>query len=93
MSASGCAAFARGSRHKPTRRAADWLHLAAAPTFAIMAMLTGALGGDQRDMLCTAAAHGSLLGGMVPMYLLMSAFHLRPWLTLISGHEVSDKGR
>jgi hypothetical protein len=25
-----------------------------------------------------------LLGGMAPMYLLMSAFHSTPWLTLIS---------
>ena len=27
------------------------------------------------------------LGGMVPMYLLMSAFHLAPWLKLISGRR------
>jgi hypothetical protein len=33
-------------------------------------------------MLC-AAAHGSPLGGMVTMYLLMSAFHAGPWLTPI----------
>jgi len=25
------------------------------------------------------------LGGMVPMYLLMSAFHSAPWLKLIAG--------
>ena len=34
-------------------------------------------------MLCSAA-HGMPLGGMVPMYLLMSAFHLAPWLRLIA---------
>ena len=66
--------------------AADWLYLAAAPTFAIMALLTGVLGGSP-DMLCSAAQDASPLGGMVPMYLLMSAFHLPPWLKLISSQR------
>ena len=65
--------------------AADWLCLAAAPTFAIMALLTGVLGGGPPDMLCSSAQDASPLGGMVPMYLLMSVFHSAPWLTLISG--------
>jgi hypothetical protein len=65
------------------RGAADWLCLAATPTFAIMALLTGGLGGGQPDMLCSAAHDASSLGGMVPMYLLMSAFHFPPWLKLI----------
>lgn len=34
-------------------------------------------------MLCSSA-HGALLGGMVPMYLLMSAFHSATWLKLIA---------
>ena len=68
----------------PPRYAADWLHLAAAPTFAIMALLTTVLGGGAPDILCAAAGHGSLLTGMIPMYLLMSAFHLPPWLKLVS---------
>jgi hypothetical protein len=63
--------------------AADWLCLAAAPTFALMALLTGVLGG-QPDMLCSAMQGASPLGGMVPMYLLMSAFHAAPWLKLVS---------
>lgn len=62
------------------RRAAGFLHLAAAPTFAVMALLTGVLGGGT-DMLCSAAA-ASPFSGMVPMYLLMSAFHAAPWLKL-----------
>ncbi len=62
--------------------AGDWLTLAAAPTFAIMALLT-ALSGGQPDMLCAALQGTSALSGMVPMYLLMSAFHLAPWLRLI----------
>ena len=35
--------------------AADWVCLAAAPTFAIMALLTGVLGGGPQDMFCSAA--------------------------------------
>jgi len=64
--------------------AADWLCLAAAPTFAIMALLTGVLGGGPPDMLCSASPDASPLSGMVPMYVLMSAFHSAPWLKLIS---------
>jgi len=60
--------------------AADFLYLAAAPTFAIMALLTSIPGDGSPDVLCGA----SPLSGMVPMYLLMSAFHLAPWLKLIS---------
>jgi hypothetical protein len=64
--------------------AVHFLPLAAAPTFAIMALLTGLLGGGQPDMLCSAAQDAWPLSGMVPMYLLMSAFHSTPWLKLIS---------
>ena len=67
--------------------AADWLCLAAAPTFAIMALLTGVLGGDPWDMLCSGAQDASPLSGMVPMYLLMSAFHSAPWLKLVSSRR------
>ncbi len=69
------------------RDAADWISLAAAPTFAIMALLTGVFGGGPMDMLCSAAHGASPLSGMVPMYVLMSAFQLTPWLKLISGRQ------
>jgi hypothetical protein len=73
------------SRNEPAARAAaDWLCLAASPTFAIMALLT-ALGGGEPDMLCAAMQHASPLNGMVSMYLLMSIFHSAPWLKLICG--------
>ena len=65
------------------RHLARWLGLAATPTFAMMALLTAMLGDGAPDMLC-AAGHGSVLGGMVPMYLLMSAFHSAAWLRLVA---------
>lgn len=76
----GSGAIPRDNGNAATIGAADFLYLAAAPTFAIMALLTAVLGGGSLDALCGA----SPLSGMVPMYLLMSAFHLAPWLKLIS---------
>ena len=58
--------------------------LAAAPAFAIMAVLTRFHDGDMPAMLCSATAGRSLLDGMFPMYLLMAAFHSPPWLRLLS---------
>ena len=71
--------------------AADWLCLAAAPTFAIMALLTTVPGGGPLDMLCSAAPDASPLTGMGPMYVLMSAFHAAPWLKLISSRRSSAR--
>jgi hypothetical protein len=82
----GCSSGA--TRYENRRAAAtgvaDWLYLAAAPTFAIMALLTVVLGGG--SSLCSTASASSLTG-MVPMYLLMSAFHLPPWLKLIASRR------
>jgi hypothetical protein len=66
--------------------AADWLGLAAAPTFATMALMAVCLGGGI-EPLCSVTQQSSLMSGMVPMYLLMSAFHVGPWLRLISGRS------
>ena len=65
-----------------SRGAARWLRLAAAPTFAVMALASASPGGQGMGMLCPVPL--SALGGMVPMYLLMSAFHSAPWLKLIA---------
>lgn len=80
--------------------ARGFLSLAASPTFAIMALVTGALHVGPPDMLCAATQHASPLDGMVVMYALMSAFHSAPWLKLISSRrngserpELGDGGR
>jgi hypothetical protein len=62
-------------------RSSNRLYLAAAPTFAVMALLTAVLGDG--SALCSIAST-SPLSGMMPMYLLMSVFHLPPWLKLIA---------
>jgi hypothetical protein len=80
-------AGARSCRERHESTADCLLSLAAAPTFAIMAALTAVDGGGMPDMLCAAAHAASPLSGMVPMYVLMSAFHLAPWLRLISPRQ------
>ncbi len=60
----------------PTR----WLGLAAAPTFAVMALI--AVSDAPPLALCAAGATVLPVDGMMAMYLLMSLFHLPPWLTL-----------
>ena len=57
---------------------ANLLCLAAAPSFALMALLS-AIGGGA-DPICAAGGPGFHAGGMGAMYLMMSAFHLPPWL-------------
>jgi hypothetical protein len=52
----------------------------------LMALTTGILGAGPGYVICPAD-HASLLDGMVPMYLLMSAVHSPPWLKLISSRS------
>jgi hypothetical protein len=52
-----------------------------------MALHSAARGGA--EMLCSSTQDVFAPGGMVTMYALMSAFHLAPWLKLISSHARS----
>ncbi|AEH87725.1 MULTISPECIES: hypothetical protein [Mesorhizobium] len=81
------------SEHIAAPGIADWLCLAAAPTFAVMALLSCVQGGEAA-MLCMGSSPltgpsltSASLTGMPAMYLLMSAFHLAPWLRVISGRQ------
>jgi len=72
------------TRACPVARAlgpAEWLQLTAAPTFAIMALLTG-LDGSPMNNVCPSGP-AAPINGMAAMYLFMSMFHLPPWLKLI----------
>ncbi|WP_291867765.1 hypothetical protein [Bradyrhizobium sp.] len=82
----GCGAVDGENGNAAAIGAADFLYLAAAPTFALMALLTSVLGGASPDAVCSIGS-ASLLSGMVPMYLLMSAFHSAPWLKLIASRR------
>jgi hypothetical protein len=74
-------------REWPKARPDRLLSLAAAPTYATMALLASVLGGGSPNILCSAAHDASPLSGMVPMYLLMGVFHLAPWLKLVAGRR------
>ena len=63
------------------------LGLAAAPTFAVMAGISAV--SAQGVAMCSAASPLAPVNEMVLMYLLMSLFHLSPWLKLLS-HRRSE---
>ena len=59
----------------------SWLVLAASPTFALMALIATI---DAPPLaLCTTAGLMLPIDGMTVMYVLMSLFHLPPWLKLV----------
>lgn len=64
-----------------SRDGATWLSFAASPAFALMAWISA---NDVQAMICVSGPDGLPIGGMRFMYLLMSLFHLPPWLRFIS---------
>jgi hypothetical protein len=68
-----------GTRKRSGIDVADWVAFSATPIFAIMAVLTAAVGSGSMDM------HASPLTGMVTMYSLMSVVHSAHWLKLLYG--------
>jgi hypothetical protein len=76
---------ATGKAHSLLGPAADMvgcLGLAAAPAFALMAWVSAV--GSPRMTICSAASAFAPINDMALMYLLMSFFHLSPWLKLLS---------
>ncbi len=63
------------------RDAAGWIGLAAAPTFALMAWIAAT--DTSRIAICVSASGMPPIDGMAWMYLLMSLFHVSPWLRLV----------
>lgn len=70
--------------------AARLLALAAAPTFAVMALWTGVASGPPEAM-CLGGGGTFSLSGMAAMYALMGVFHASPWLALLSARRPSDR--
>ncbi len=68
-------------------RLADALRFAAAPVFAVMALLSGFDGGGSSPWLCSAAHAASPPGGMALMYGLMALVHAPPWLKAVAGQR------
>ena len=65
------------------RDVVGWIGLAATPTFATMAWTSAP---DAPQMAICSTASGVLpIDGMTWMYVLMSIFHVSPWLKLASG--------
>ncbi len=71
------------ARASPARSAARGLTLAASPIFALMAWIAAKAASP--PPLCSSDPTMAPIGGMTAMYLLMSLFHLSPWLKLASG--------
>jgi hypothetical protein len=67
------------------------LPFAAAPTFALMALLGAVSGSGPPEGLCSGGHEASPLTGMVAMYVLMSAFHSAPWLELMSRRRSASR--
>ena len=64
----------------PAGGAGGWFALAAAPTFGLMGLI--AAHDASSGAICLSTPSLLPVDGMTTMYLLMSLFHLPPWLKL-----------
>lgn len=80
-------------RRAIARGVADRLHLAAAPAFALMALLTAVQEASAHRMRCMGMSGASVLDGMSLMYLLMGAVHAAPWIRLAARRPCSGRRR
>lgn len=71
-------------------KVAGLLALAASPTFAVMALASALIDRGPAGAFCGTAPAGWPLDEMAMMYLLMSAFHLSPWLRLRPGRRTAE---
>ena len=62
-----------------------WLPFAASPVFPLLALVTGISDAGRTDIICLTTDDTSYFNNMVVMYLLMSFFHLPPWLKTLFG--------
>jgi hypothetical protein len=79
------AADKRRAKARHPRDAADWLVLAASPTFALMAWLSA--NHAPPIALCSSSLGVLPINAMTAMYLLMSLFHLSPWLKFAAARK------
>jgi hypothetical protein len=69
----------RKRRSWGSSQAANYLSLAAMPTFMLMALLNGLSGAGHSSLVGTQLGSPSLLSSMTTMYLLMALVHLKDW--------------
>ncbi|WMT92905.1 hypothetical protein [Pelagibacterium sp. H642] len=73
------------SSRRPAVDVAGRLGLAAAPTFALMAWISAV--GSPGMTMCSATSAFVPINDMALMYVLMSLFHLSPWMKLLSARS------
>ncbi|WP_306460450.1 hypothetical protein [Brucella cytisi] len=71
-----------GSPSRLTSKASGWIGLAATPTFALMAWISAS--GSHGMTMCSDASTFAAVNSMAVMYVLMSLFHLSPWMKLFA---------
>lgn len=64
----------------------QFLKLAAAPVFGVMAILSAAYSGDLAS-ICFSSENSFIPLGMDTMYALMAIFHFRPWLDVLENSQ------